>query len=308
MKTRRLDAFRQRLATEEGLRFPGPFFWTTNFLDRVRDRDPDLRRHLMSGTIETLAAPPDAVRVVAEGDSWFHHPCITDIMDWLQRMGYAPYRSDALGRSLAEMVHEKVYLTFLQDDDVKAVLLSGGGNDLIDWKGSQDRGLHPIFQNAGGSPVPRDWINEAQLAAALANLRELLGAFISDVRGKRPRMPIIVHCYAHIIPRRTGPLGAWLGLQMDTVGIPQDAHQLRNDIAAILIDRANDTYRSVADTERITYVDVRRIVRGRWWDEIHPTSDAFEDIARELARHIPGRRRGRSTRPARGSVGGASST
>ena len=300
MKARPLDAFRQGLATQEGLRFPEPFFWTTEFLERVRDRDPDYRRHLLAGTIETLAAPPAAVRVVAEGDSWFHHPCIADVMDWLKRLGYAPYRSDAPGRHLADMVREKVYLKLLADPDVKAVLLSGGGNDLIDWKGPEGAGRNPIFRNAGDSSVPRDWIEEGQLLAVLARLRELLGIFISDVRQARPRTPIIVHCYDRILPRRSGPLGAWLGLQMDTAGIPRDAQQLRNDVAAILIDRTNDTYRSVAATERITYVDLRDIVRGRSWDEIHPTGEAFGDIAQKLAEHIPGLRRRRRARPTRG--------
>ncbi len=72
--------------------------------------------------------------MVAEGDSWFNHPCINEVMDWFKRLGYAPYRSDAPGRTLATMVSEKVYLKLLADPDVKAVLLSDGGNDLINWK------------------------------------------------------------------------------------------------------------------------------------------------------------------------------
>jgi len=300
MKTRPLSGFRQRLVAEERLRFPEPFFWTTEFLDRLRAQDPDYRLHLLGGTIGTLAAPPDQVRVVAEGDSWFNHPCIDDIMDWLKRMGYAPYRSDAPGRTLAKMVDEKVYLKLLADPEVKAVLLSGGGNDLIDWKRPPEGGPPtPIFRNAGNSSVPADWVNEQELRAALARLRELLGIFISDVRNARPRMPIIVHGYDHIIPRRSGPFGAWLGPQLDAVGIPRDAQRLRNDIAAILIDRANETYRSVANTQGITYVNLRGIVRGRWWDEIHPDGDAFHDIAKKLAQHIPAARRRHRARPAR---------
>src|SRR5262245_13283771 len=77
---KQLSSMRLRFAAEEGLSFPEPFFWTTAFLDELRARDPDYRRHLLAGTIETFAAAPEKVRVVAEGDSWFNHPCIDEVM------------------------------------------------------------------------------------------------------------------------------------------------------------------------------------------------------------------------------------
>src|SRR5215475_4160459 len=159
---KQLSSMRLRFAAEEGLSFPEPFFWTTAFLDELRARDPDYRRHLLAGTIETFAAAPEKVRVVAEGDSWFNHPCIDEVMDWSKRMGYAPYRSDAPGRTLATMVREKVYLKLLVNADVKAVLLSGGGNDLINWNRPAGGGPTPILQNAKGSSTPADWINNPE--------------------------------------------------------------------------------------------------------------------------------------------------
>jgi hypothetical protein len=187
-------------------------------------------------------------------------------MDWLKRLGYAPYRSDAPGRSLATMVNEKVYLKLLVNPDVKAVLLSGGGNDLINWNRPAGGGPTAILKNAQGSSTPADWINDRELVAALARLQELFRVFIQDVRGERPRMPIVVHFYDRIVPRTTGKYGygPWLGNQMDAVGVPRQPQQLRNDIAAILIDRANDMCRSVAAAQAVTYVDLRGIVGTRW--------------------------------------------
>lgn len=287
----RLTPLRRRLAAEERLRFPEPFFWTTDYLERLRERDPDYRSRLIFGTIDVLAAPKTEIRVVAEGDSWFHHPCIDDVMDWFKRFGYAPYRSDAPGRTLVQMVSEKVYLKFLGDPDVKAVLLSGGGNDLISWR-KGDSGHSPIFKPANDPSRADDWVDEAELVSALAEIERLLGIVIGDVRAARPRMPIITHCYDRIHPRRSGPFGAWVGPQLDDLGVPQQ-QRLRNEIAAILIDRANETYQRVSVAQRITYVDVRGIVGNRWWDEIHPESDAFGDIAKQLAAQVPA---GRSRR------------
>ncbi len=134
--------------------------------------------------------------------------------------------------------------------------------------------------------------------AALTSLRGLLTIFIQDVRRGWARMPIIVHFYERIVPQTTGKYGygPWLGNQMDAVGVPRQPQHLRNDIAAILINQANDMCKSVARRGgghvRGSTRDRRHSVVGR----DHPDDDAFRDIAKKLLQNIPatrGRERGR---------------
>jgi len=301
--TGRLDAYRLRLARDEGLSFPEPFFWTTDYLERLRARDSDYRSRLIVGAIDVVVAPATQVRIISEGDSWFNYPGRKDIVDWLEVLGYAPYRSDAPGRLLTTMVQEKVYLKFLGDSTVRSVLLSGGGNDLISWKRPSKQQPSPIFKRGNGSSNPADYLNDAEVVAALAELRRLLGVVASDVRNVRPKMPIILHCYDWIEPRTDGPCGAWIGPQMDQVGVPAN-QRLRNAIARLLIDRANEAYQVACEANGMTHVDLRGTVGRRWWDEIHPNHDAWGEIARKLAASIPivARRRAHAATRRRGDA------
>jgi hypothetical protein len=280
---------RMRVARQETLTFPEPFYWTTSGIEQLRRADPDFRRHTFARALDALNSSPDKARLAAEGDSWFDHPCIRETMDWIEARKFAVYRSDAHGRLLKTMVQEKVYLRFLDDPTVLAMLLSGGGNDLISWKRASKDVPSPIFKNANGSTNPADWLNQSELDAALVSIAKLLGAFASDIRSKRPTLPIITHCYDWFEPKTSGPFGAWIGPQMDMVGVPKSG-PFRRQIATLLIDRANETYCRTCSSTGMLYVDLRGITRGRWYDEIHPNGEAFSDIATKLISAIPGRK------------------
>jgi hypothetical protein len=162
---------RMRVARRENLTFPEPFYWTTSGLEQLRRADPDFRGHVFARALDALNSPRDKVRLAAEGDSWFDHPCIEEIIDWIKVRKYAVYRSDAPGRLLATMVQEKVYLRFLDDPAVRAMLLSGGGNDLISWKRTSNAMPSPIFKSGAGSTHPEDYLSESELDAALVSMR-----------------------------------------------------------------------------------------------------------------------------------------
>jgi hypothetical protein len=287
-------AVRMRVAREEGLIYPEPFFWTTASMEQLQRRDPDYRKHLRARALDALKSSPDKIRLAAEGDSWFDHPCVREVMHWVKDAGYAVYRSDAPGRRLAKMLEEKVYLRFLDDPSVRAMLLSGGGNDLINWKRASP-GASPIFKPGNGSGKAADYLDFSELDAALATISGLLAQFSSDVRKKRPNLPIITHCYDWFEPRTSETEDTWIGPQMDVVGIPKP---LRKEVAALLINHANDTYRRVCSSSRMTYVDLRGATRGRWHDEIHPNADAFSDIAAKLIAAMPaGKARSKARSP-----------
>jgi hypothetical protein len=278
---------RMRVARQENLTFPEPFYWTTSGIEQLRSADPDFRRHTFARAIDALNSPPDKVRLAAEGDSWFDHPCLQEIIDWIETRDFAVYRSDKHGRLLTTMVEEKVYLRFLDDTTVRAMLLSGGGNDLISWKRESNDVPSPIFKRGNGSKNPMDYLNQSEIDAALAEIARLLGEFARDVLNKRPKLPIITHCYDWFEPKTWGKYGAWIGPQMDMVGVDRKG-PLRRQIATLLINRANEAYSRTCSSSGMIYVDLRGTTSGRWDDEIHPNEEAFSDIATKLISAIPG--------------------
>lgn len=277
---------RTRLARREVLTFPEPFYWTTSGIEELKQSVPDFRKHVCARALDTLNAPLAKTRLACDGDSWFDHPCVRDAMDWIEAGDFAVYRADAPGRLLSTMLKEKCYLRFLDDTTVRAMLLSGGGNDLINWRRPSKDKPSPIFSKGGGSSKPEDFLNPSELDTALSSITTLLREFARDVWGKRPRLPIITHCYDWFVPRTSGPFGAWIGPQLDMVGAPRSS-QLRGQIAKLLIDRANEAYARTCSDVGMIFVDLRGTTRERWYDEIHPSSEAFGDIVAKLIASIP---------------------
>ena len=77
--------------------------------------------------------------LIAEGDSWFDYP-LYDVLDLLERDGFEVDAVAHMGDSLEDMAHDERQLDRLAKAfekvrgaaraDVRAILLSGGGNDI----------------------------------------------------------------------------------------------------------------------------------------------------------------------------------
>src|SRR5437879_385739 len=66
-----------------GLRFPEPFFWTTDRLDAVATAIPDYGVEALDARPLAVLDPGESrVDFVVDGDSWFNHPFLLDILDW----------------------------------------------------------------------------------------------------------------------------------------------------------------------------------------------------------------------------------
>ena len=281
-------------ARRAGLSFPEPLYWTTHRLAAVERAAPDFGSDIFDAralaTIEPGNSSP--VDFVVDGDSWFNHPFLLDVLDWFNEKGITFTGGLMPGRTLAEMVQRKRYENGLQGFAVRALLLSGGGNDLIGWN-RQPNGASAIFQAGLGSD-PAAYINTVELTAALDFLEALLIQYATDARAIKPGVPIITHCYDWIIPKdyvlpfflRPFESGEWVHPQLEAVGVPPD-QALRSAIARQMIDAANDRYAAVCNANNMTFVNLRGTVRGRWFDEIHPKNPAFGEIADKLVAAAP---------------------
>ncbi|MGD1895005.1 MAG: DUF4062 domain-containing protein [Cyclobacteriaceae bacterium] len=76
-------------------------------------------------------------RIVAEGDSWFEHPIIYDVIDWLNELGkekFAIYSMARGGDFLTNILEEREYFTELALQHPDVFLLSAGGVELVNGR------------------------------------------------------------------------------------------------------------------------------------------------------------------------------
>jgi lysophospholipase L1-like esterase len=265
-----------------------------------------IERRVVSPRLVRAAGGAARVGVlVAEGDSWFDYPW-HDVLRMLEdHHGYdvesVAHKGDsvesmAYGGQLEELT--RLIERLLRQGVVpKAILLSGGGNDVAgtEWSMLLDhvRSAHAGLNEAVLSGVVDQRVFDAYVALIAGITR------ICRVRAGRP-IPIIVHGYAHPVPDGRGVLGGWgplpgpwlqPGFRNKGFSDPDDCLAM----AAKLIDRFNTMLRRVCTLkpfDHVRYVDVRNELSNgsdykTWWtNELHPTARGFEAVAKRFAREI----------------------
>ena len=144
------------------------------FERRLRDNDP-------------------APLVVAEGDSWFQYPVfVEDVIDQLAP-DYNICCLSAAGDEIDNMaIRKPEYLDWVarltnEGRRLKALLISGGGNDLV---GDQLAGLiHPFA--AGREPAA--YLDHPRFQERLRRIEAGYRAVFSSVRARWPALPIVIH-------------------------------------------------------------------------------------------------------------------
>ena len=235
--------------------------------------------------------------IIAEGDSWFCYPAEyplapagspKDLIRWLAEefaildVGVpgalaAQYRDQFFGFEAKAGLHQEL-LTHQPD----ILLLSGGGNDLL---GDLEKHLPP-----GNRPL------EEYLAG---DFRKVMDGVIRDLEWVARKsvetvttkdLAVILNGYDEAVP---GKGGDWLLGPMTRLGIPLGK---QGRLVDLMIKRFNDALRAltkrldrdfggvpgrfaVADTVGVTG-------RHRWYNEIHPNSEGFRDVAARFRRSI----------------------
>jgi hypothetical protein len=247
---------------------------------------------------DVLTAGADSTGIlVAEGDSWFNYPW-TDILRLLEdEHGYDVESVAHYGDTIEEMAYSggqlerfsRLIEKQLRRGRVpKAILLSGGGNDLagagaefgmlLDHARSASAGLNE--QVASGVIDQRGRLAYISILSAVTEIcREWI---------RRP-LPILIHGYDYPVPDGRGFLGGWTFLPGPWLEPGFRAKgfarmQIRKAIIRELVDRFNGMLQGVAalsEFSHVTYVDLRGILStGRdykkYWDnEMHPTVKGF---------------------------------
>lgn len=220
---------------------------------------------------------PERICAVSEGDSWFQHPLIEDIIDHLLNH-FNIYCLASAGAKLSNMFRVNEYAGAIESEDPKVLLLSGGGNDIFGEN----------FQNflnhyTPGSNVKR-LIND-KFYEKLGDINNLYDAFALEMQKEYPKLKIIVHAYDYIIPRSLND-GKWVGKYMYQKDIldPDDQKAIIKE----MVGAFNDYLDSLAGKySNVVYVDLRGSVHhDQWYDEIHPDDKGFQQAALRIMQRI----------------------
>ena len=280
----------------------------------LKKRQQALARHpnpltLRVQTFAAKGAPTAVVEVqsagwlVAEGDSWFDYP-FHDVLKELQ---------DHYGYDVASVAHagdpiEAMAYSGKQLDDFcravegllarqitpKAILLSGGGNDIA----GQEFGMllnHAASAIAGlNAAIVAGVINQRIFTAYVT----ILNAVTTLCQKKLGRaLPILIHGYDYPVPDGRGfqvvwcnVLGPWLDPGFREKGFVDLPRKIA--LAHDLIDKFNDMLQqltSLAAFSHVHYINLRgTLSTGRdytkWWEnELHPNEDGFQKVTAKFA-------------------------
>jgi len=233
------------------------------------------------------------LRLVSEGDSWFQYPVLlTDVIDHLSDH-YAVLSLDAAGAELSDMVANDELTATVVAEEPDAVLVSGGGNDLL-GEGRLATALHPYAPGRR----PEDYPNDT-FAATLDSVLGRFRTWFNRLATQAPGIAVLCHGYDWAIPNAQ----RWLGAPLQTLGIVEPT--LQQAIVRVMIDRFNVRLEALARElgPAVRYVDCRgRVPSGEWHDELHPTDDGYASVAEKFAEEIEkavtadGLERGRASR------------
>ncbi|OWQ91574.1 hypothetical protein CDN99_10575 [Roseateles aquatilis] len=251
------------------------------------------------------------VPVIAHGDSWGSFgslpPWITgslfNHMDFGKDVAIVNYAMP--GQLLRDLPDPKRFakfnlaMTLRGMPNWRAMLISGGGNDLIDWirRGEGVDITHRILR------YPDEWLPVSQgptrylSQAGWVNLcQELLNAYVKldALRdGNYAQMEIVTHVYDYMTPRfapaLNGVSGPWMAPGFHDAGIPADQWQA---VARVLVDGFHDFLVNqvkskiggfvVLDTRggSIPAAPGTTGISNDWANEIHLTASGYDKLAK----------------------------
>lgn len=226
---------------------------------------------------------PDLPRIVAEGDSWFQHPFLRDIIDQVGLI-YPTNSVATAGDTLENYVVTSEFVETVADVQPAIFLLSGGGNDVVGEELEQF--LQESFPEAQPGTNPGRFFN-AKLQAAIDRSIRNYQTIVERLRSDHPELYIFVHGYDYVRPNQPESKGGWIGPYFDKVGILDSEN--RAAAANYLIDVFNNQLSTLIRgyDERVRYLDLRGTVPDHEWeDEIHPDDNGFTRVGRIFLHQI----------------------
>ncbi|MCB1507036.1 MAG: hypothetical protein KDJ47_18885 [Hyphomicrobiaceae bacterium] len=241
--------------------------------------------------------PGEFPSMLAIGDSWFWYPRnnllqalvehkrLKDPYRFIRMLGYngAKLEQYVFGRYARQL---DKHLSFEFRGSYSAILISGAGNDAVDYKLALKR-------SCIGIASAEDCIDEETMAIFLGRLSAALGALVQRIRdayGATNRPDIFLHSYDYPIPDGRGfkladlkVTGPWLLPAMKSRRVEEEM-ALRRAVCRIMIDRLAEMYEAfAAQHERVYFVRSTGCLtspnyKKDWDNEMHPSADGFKRV------------------------------
>lgn len=260
----------------------------------------------MGDTTPNPDDPDYAWRILSEGDSWFTIGAIpsSSLLYELRlkkrtvilNLGYPGDTIANISQLSANTEFTRRLVHPNWASDWNALLLSGGGNDLI------DQAADIILSTPTGTgKKAADYINADRLAAfkkgVQAGYRTIVALRDSNASPNKGK-PIIVHTYDYPTPRPSPatfiivPITKpWMHPVFEKYQVPKP---LRIKVAEHLVDALAESLLELGnELPAFHVVDTRNTLEraaldakgnsGDWLNEIHPNSDGYRKIANKLA-------------------------
>ncbi len=235
--------------------------------------------------------------ILAIGDSWFWYPKVSNLLAEVSAAVKPAYSNimalGYLGARLEEYVsgkYAKAFARELKPNNLQyysAVLISGGGNDAVDW------GLC-LKDDCTSETTPAGCLDPAKLSTNMNDLAGWLLAMISEIHmasdNARLRRPdIFIHCYDYAPPNGKGfevplfgiPLaGPWLKPALDTHHVPDD-YPMRKEVVKLLINAlaaAFGEFESPGDRVHVIQSPGTLDPDADWDNELHPNGEGFRKL------------------------------
>jgi hypothetical protein len=245
--------------------------------------------------------------LIAEGDSWFHYP-FHDVLKELKDLGYRIESAAHWGDNVENMAFdpsqnadlaEEFYEVSKKGIVPRAILLSGGGNDMA----GDELGVllnHSLSGLAELNAKVVDGVLADRVLHAFAHLIGFVTELSRNCFGTEVR--ILVHGYGYAVPDGRGHWGGgpffpgpWLEPGFRKKGYDRMADRIR--VMADLIDRFNGLLAALPTQPgfaHVRYVNLRPVLPNtgnyqKWWaNELHPTEAGFQAVAQKFDAAIVG--------------------
>jgi hypothetical protein len=233
--------------------------------------------------------------MLAIGDSWFWYPFVTNLLAELSAVVRPAYSNiltlgkvGATLKSYAKGIHAPALARQLSPNFVRlysTLLISGGGNDAVDWKLC-------LQADCTGKQTAAECVDANALEKKMTELGGWLLALINEAHAARdavgmPHLDIFVHCYDYAppngVPARLGVrlAGPWLKPAMDKANVDPNDYALRQAIVKLLIDKLTETFGEF-ETPKYNVHVIRSAgtldPEADWANEMHPNGHGFRKL------------------------------
>ena len=238
---------------------------------------------------------PDAPQIVSEGDSWFSYPFHRNTIDHLdtslgRKHRFCLLRLERNSDELLQILSGRQKLRLrriLSRYPIDALLMSGGGNDLL------GPDLNALLRKQVEPSNPGDLLHSERVSRRLRQLRDAYRDLLAIRDDYRPACRIYAHGYDYPVAsgkptRRFGfaLAGPWIRPALEDHGIHDQETQEK--VLRTLLDAFNEMLAGLASTRRrFVHVDLRGTLSAKQWkDEVHPTSAGFSLVAEQFHRAL----------------------